>query len=167
MKEDEISPSFVLCFIDQTQRVLADNSIKGERQLVALINSTISHEMRNPLNVIINHCKITKILCDQFLRKMTKFSSATSDKVMEIIKKFHGSIQASAIVGSNSSEILALNIEDMLTFSHLKSKTFFKNDVNFNISNLIKECVKIQSHQSDSRKLSINTHYYDFPNINK
>lgn len=31
MKEDEIYPSFILCFIDQTQRVLADNSQKGER----------------------------------------------------------------------------------------------------------------------------------------
>jgi len=64
MKEDELCPSFVLCFIDQTQKVLADNSIKGENQLVALINSTISHEMRNPLNVVINQCKITKILLD-------------------------------------------------------------------------------------------------------
>ena len=72
MKEDEISPSFVLCFIDQTQKVLADNSIKGERQLVALINSTISHEMRNPLNVVINECKIIKILCEQFKQKMQK-----------------------------------------------------------------------------------------------
>lgn len=54
MRDDEIFPSFVLCIIDQSQKVLADNSIKGEKQLVALINSTISHEMRNPLNVVSN-----------------------------------------------------------------------------------------------------------------
>jgi signal transduction histidine kinase len=64
MRDDEIFPSFVLCIIDESQKVLADNSIKGERQLVALINSTISHEMRNPLNVVINQCKIIKILTD-------------------------------------------------------------------------------------------------------
>jgi signal transduction histidine kinase len=54
MRDDEISPSFILCIIDESHKVLANNSIKGEKELVALINSTISHEMRNPLNVVIN-----------------------------------------------------------------------------------------------------------------
>lgn len=31
MKNDEIFPSFVLCIIDQSQKVLADNSMKGEK----------------------------------------------------------------------------------------------------------------------------------------
>jgi len=34
-----------------------DNS-KAEGELLSLINSTISHEMRNPLNSIINQCRI-------------------------------------------------------------------------------------------------------------
>jgi hypothetical protein len=55
-----INPSFILCFVDQSNKILAENSIKGENELVALINSTISHEMRNPLNIVINHCKIIK-----------------------------------------------------------------------------------------------------------
>lgn len=137
MKEDEISPSFVLCFIDQTHKVLADNSIKGERQLVALINSTISHEMRNPLNVVINQCKIIKILCEQFKEKFTKLTGETSQSVLKTIKKFHESIQASNTIAGNSSEILTLNIEDLLSFAHLKSNTFFKNNFNFNICSTV------------------------------
>ena len=43
----------MLCFIDISQKILYDTS-KAEGELLTLINSTISHEMRNPLNSIIN-----------------------------------------------------------------------------------------------------------------
>ena len=47
----------MLCFTDISQRILYDTS-KAEGELLTLINSTISHEMRNPLNSIINQCAI-------------------------------------------------------------------------------------------------------------
>ena len=43
----------MICFIDISQKILYDSS-KAEKELLSLINSTISHEMRNPLNSIIN-----------------------------------------------------------------------------------------------------------------
>ena len=43
----------MICFIDISQKILYDTS-KAEKELLTLINSTISHEMRNPLNSIIN-----------------------------------------------------------------------------------------------------------------
>jgi hypothetical protein len=51
------SESYMLCFSDISQKILYDTS-KAEGELLSLINSTISHEMRNPLNSIINQCKI-------------------------------------------------------------------------------------------------------------
>lgn len=47
----------MLCFYDISQKILYDTS-KAEGELLSLINSTISHEMRNPLNSIINQCRI-------------------------------------------------------------------------------------------------------------
>ena len=57
---------FMLCFIDISQKILYDTS-KAEGDLLSLINSTISHEMRNPLNSIINQGKITHVLCNQLM----------------------------------------------------------------------------------------------------
>jgi hypothetical protein len=51
------NPKIMLCFSDISQKILYDTS-KAEGDLLSLINSTISHEMRNPLNSIINQCKI-------------------------------------------------------------------------------------------------------------
>jgi signal transduction histidine kinase len=36
---------------------------KAESELLSLINSTFSHELRNPLNSIINQCKILVAYC--------------------------------------------------------------------------------------------------------
>ena len=47
----------MICFADISQKILYDSS-KAESELLSLINSTISHEMRNPLNSILNQCKI-------------------------------------------------------------------------------------------------------------
>ena len=43
----------MLCFTDVSSKILYDTK-KAEGELLTLINSTISHEMRNPLNSIIN-----------------------------------------------------------------------------------------------------------------
>jgi len=51
----------MLCFTDISQKILYDTS-KAEGELLSLINSTISHEMRNPLNSIINQCTIMESL---------------------------------------------------------------------------------------------------------
>ena len=51
----------MLCFNDISQKILYDSS-KAEGELLTLINSTISHEMRNPLNSIINQCRIMQSL---------------------------------------------------------------------------------------------------------
>ena len=55
----------MLCFTDISSRILYDTS-KAEGELLTLINSTISHEMRNPLNSIINQCAIMESLSYQF-----------------------------------------------------------------------------------------------------
>jgi len=53
----------MICFMDISQKIFYDNS-RAESELLSLINSTISHEMRNPLNSILNQCKIIQILSE-------------------------------------------------------------------------------------------------------
>jgi hypothetical protein len=80
------------------------------------------------------------------LEKLNLFGAETSGMAYLIIKEFYDSIKKSNTICGNSSEILTLNIEDLLSFAHLKSKTFFKNNVEFNISKTIQELVDIQQH---------------------
>jgi hypothetical protein len=63
----------MLCFVDISQKILYDTS-KAEGEFLSLINSTISHEMRNPLNSIINQCKIVFSVCLNFKKLLTNYS---------------------------------------------------------------------------------------------
>lgn len=51
----------MLAIVDISQKILYDTS-KAQTEMLSLINSSISHEMRNPLNSIINECQIMGIL---------------------------------------------------------------------------------------------------------
>ena len=62
----------MICFIDISQKILYDTS-KAEGEFLALINSTISHEMRNPLNSIINQCKIIQTICLHFSKLISEY----------------------------------------------------------------------------------------------
>ena len=47
--ESDIKKYHVLKIIDISKDILYEK-IKGEKRLLALINATVSHEMRNPIN---------------------------------------------------------------------------------------------------------------------
>ena len=45
----DIKKFYVLKIIDVSKDILYER-VKGEKRLLALINATVSHEMRNPIN---------------------------------------------------------------------------------------------------------------------
>jgi signal transduction histidine kinase len=72
IKNDKGQERVMLCFNDISQKILYDTT-KAEGEFLSLINSTISHEMRNPLNSIINQCQIIYVVCQQFQKVITQF----------------------------------------------------------------------------------------------
>ena len=64
----------MLSFNDISQKILYDTS-KAEGELLTVINATLSHEMRNPLNSITNQCRIIQA----FLHKMNELIENIGD----------------------------------------------------------------------------------------
>ena len=73
---------FMLCFNDISQKILYDTS-KAEGELLTLINSTISHEMRNPLNSIINQCSIMEQLSFTFKGLLNDIKEIVNNNLYE------------------------------------------------------------------------------------
>ena len=72
----------MLCFNDISQKILYDTS-KAEGELLTLINSTISHEMRNPLNSIINQCSIMEQLSFTFKGLLNDIKEIVNNNLYE------------------------------------------------------------------------------------
>mmetsp|Transcript_2745 Transcript_2745/g.4302 ORF Transcript_2745/g.4302 Transcript_2745/m.4302 type:complete len:112 (+) Transcript_2745:1410-1745(+) len=54
-------PEVVIQLIDISEKILIDN-MSSERKYMAYMNSTVSHEMRNPLNSISSQLQLLKSL---------------------------------------------------------------------------------------------------------
>ena len=74
--------------MDVSQKILYDTT-KAESELLTLVNSTISHEMRNPLNSILNQCKIIQILSQQYHEKILVFKDYIDSQVYDQIEFFY------------------------------------------------------------------------------
>lgn len=61
----------MISFIDISRKILYDTS-KAESDLLCLINSTMSHEMRNPLNSIISQCGIMETILMNFEKALNR-----------------------------------------------------------------------------------------------
>lgn len=71
----------MLSFIDISRKILYDTS-KAESDLLSLINSTMSHEMRNPLNSIISQCGIMESILMEFEKVLDRLSFSIELKVI-------------------------------------------------------------------------------------
>ena len=129
-KIEEVNPSFIVCFVDQSNKILAEKSLKGEKELVALINSTISHEMRNPLNIVINHTQIIKDKISKFFKFFETISGQVDKTSKRIIQEFHTHISRSNDICCYSSDKLILNIEAQRTITYVFHSSLFILDQN-------------------------------------
>ena len=65
---------YLLQFIDISSKIFYDD-MKAQDDFSSLINSTISHEMRNPLNSIINQCCVQEENCRNLAKLISRIES--------------------------------------------------------------------------------------------
>ena len=132
----------MLSFTDISQKILYDTS-KAEGELLSLINSTISHEMRNPLNSIINQCTILAAMGKQFIQILSNSEAYIPSTVYCQLEEVYTEVTSSVSIMTSSSSLLLLNVEDILGFAQLKAGKFVKIIKRFNIKRAIEDIVSI------------------------
>ncbi len=110
-----------LQFIDISAKIFYDD-VKAQEEFVSLINSTISHEMKNPLNSIVNECIIQnnniKLFEKNFLNKLISKSNLINQQNLKIInstisheiKNPLNSIVNDCIIQNDNIKLLEKNI---------------------------------------------------------
>ena len=105
---------------------------------MSLITSTISHEMRNPLNSIISQCKIQEQNIRD-LKALIKKEGIKSKGIDNILER----MEESNIIQITSSQLLQFHVEDILGLAQIKDGKFHKNVERINIEMTVQEVVKI------------------------
>mmetsp|Transcript_27637 Transcript_27637/g.41920 ORF Transcript_27637/g.41920 Transcript_27637/m.41920 type:complete len:92 (-) Transcript_27637:242-517(-) len=89
-----------------------------EREYMAVMNSTISHEMRNPLNSIYSQVDVQE-------RKIVELEKLAGSEVKS--KEIFDAFKKSLRISKSSCKLLKFNVEDILALPQLKQGKFSKN----------------------------------------
>ena len=122
-----------------------------------MINATVSHEMRNPLNSIYSQNVNNK----QINEKMMKFIAIEMDhlpieEIKSRLKSFSEEYLESAKIQTSSTKLLTYLVNDILDLSQINSGKFRIDSSVFNICEAIDEIISIQKQKAELSDVALN-----------
>ena len=143
----------MLQIIDISSQVLLDKQ-KTQSKFLTIINATVSHELRNPLNAIIAlnlekdelYSNLDSLLNSQVLKPHVIIQRA------KIISK---KLKTGQKVSKSAASLIQYMIQDLLDYSQINQGKFRKNMTNFNIIDTLKEVISIQHMKADSQGIKL------------
>ena len=96
------------------------NKATGEKKLLALINATVSHEMRNPINSINSQLILQENLNSKLSELLINSSNFSFKKFKRKIRKILAKKFFSIGIMKSSEKILNFLVKDILEFAQLK-----------------------------------------------
>ena len=152
----------LLQIIDISKTVLY-NKAKAKQQVLALMNATVSHEMRNPLNSILNQCCQFRFILEELKTQIVQIEQAYCKirtlkdpkaiirkldhlKIVEKLKDFHKKASKSLKIQTSSCKLLKFLVSDILDFSRMKQNKFRKEIKEFNVQESVQEILEIQQY---------------------
>ena len=139
--------------IDISGNVLYDKE-HAKNELLALVNVTVSHEMRNPLNSIISLTDDARFQLKEMKRHIETLSGDPGT-----LLDYHSELERISQIQTSSSRLLLFFVNDILDFSKIKAQKFKKNITSFNLREAVSEIVSIQQQQADALRTRIETNF--------
>ena len=115
--------------------------IKHHNELLNLINATVSHELRNPLNSICSQGLENQVLFKQICQILERGEVELEMNTLKAIMKKLNQGQKTL---SSSTKLMTNLIQDLLDYAQIKAGKFRKNLKRFNIHDTIEEIMSIQ-----------------------
>ena len=107
------SDRLLLQFIDIDGKIFYDD-VKAQEEYMNITTSTISHEMRNPLNSIMAQCLILAGFCLQLLAIFTRVAHRLTREELAEMTEIVENMQEGVGIMKTSAQLLLFNVEDVL-----------------------------------------------------
>ena len=128
-----------------------------------MVNATVSHEMRNPINSIISqNMKMGELL--RLIKNLVgPDSKIPSSKIKEYVLNFTTELSECLQIQMSSTKILNFCVNDMLSLAQINQPSKFrKNFSKFDIKEAIKEVMEIQQEKADYQSIKLESFFTGF-----
>lgn len=176
----EKSLKVIVQIIDISGNILY-NQEKTKAEVLQLINATISHEMRNPLNSILNQIfnlslifKRIEVVVSQQKALLENSAGLSSDEVIKKLNELNGSTLLFNEVNEgslglkilkSSSRLMKHQVDDILDFGRIKAGMFTVNLSLFNVKEIVDEIIEIQEYQAIQLGLKLIVDFQGFEEV--
>ena len=151
----------------------------AKNDFMSLINSTVSHEMRNPLNSIINCCRQMKSMIESVQTNVDTNIKEICEiykihKIKELrpviykqrkIKKKLKELDDQVRIMSSSAHMLKFLVEDILDLAQINAGKFRKNIKKFDVRLAVDEVTDILMFQASGKRIKIITEFIGFETL--
>jgi signal transduction histidine kinase len=136
---------------------------KNHNELLNIINATVSHELRNPLNSIIAQ-NLEKRKLHEKMNNILRNEQIDFCDVRVSLIHLLGKLKDGNDVQESSADIMSFLIQDLLDYSQIKANKFRKNIKKFDITEAIEKVMCIQRKKSIDLGIDF---YVDYINVYK
>ena len=147
--------------IDMSGQILLE-SINTERTYLTYMNSTVSHEMRNPLNAICSQMLVLEELVKDMENFKLKIKEKLNEQELIEIEDLQDDIANCTNVCLSSCKLLSFNVEDIMALPQLKDGKFTMNVQNIDIRTSVKEIMSIQETSAEEQGVLMESVFHGF-----
>ena len=151
--------SKMIQIVDISKALLLDKKIM-QTQILEIVNASVSHELRNPLNSLISQ-NIKKEALYKNIQKMIETGSMDIPELKNILKELFTSNK----VQSSSAKVMKYLIQDLLDFAQMKAGKFRKNIQEFDVKDIIDEMMSIEQEKAKNKGVSLHVEYLNIGNV--
>lgn len=157
--------SKMIQFIDISKNVQYDDAIQ-QKQFAAMINATVSHEMRGPIGSIQQNVAVQ----ERQIQDMTKFKDELKKEIAtlgkeeqtkksrKLVKKWEKSLKELGSLKANiktGSKLLGFYVQDLLDLAQIKAGKIVKNLELVNVNQVLKEILQTQDIASEMKQVKL------------
>ena len=143
-----------LQLIDISAKVFYDD-MRAQEEYMNITSSSISHEMRNPLNSILGQCKIQETKVTELLKLIDRIQHKLSPQELQEARAIQNSFKKSNRIQQTSSKQLLFQVESMLGIAQIRAQRFSKSITSFNVHKAIEEVIDIQQDKAELQGLEL------------
>ena len=154
-------------FIDISQGQRYEDMVR-KKNFASMLNSTVSHEMRTPINSIQQSVTAYKMEIDEIKTlkdKLLAMSTSQNQKCLHDLQKRLNKIDFIDKNLSTSSKLLGFYVQDLLDSSQIKAGTIKKNTRVVNINKVLSELLNLQEISAEMKQVTLSLKKLEAPVI--
>ena len=148
------SNRMLIQFIDISAKIFYDD-VKAQEEYMNITTSSMSHEMRNPLNAIIAQCTVLALIILDLAAFILRIHHKLSADELVIANTIQDKISRSVEIMKTSSQLLLFNVEGILGVAQIRANKFQKNITEFDVGKCLDEIVGIQQFKADQLGIEV------------